>query len=43
MTHQTMPVNPKLLVRKQADQFNTLANNNGVNNNNNRFTYSTVK
>jgi len=42
MTHQTMPVNPKLLVRKQADQFNTLATN-GVNNNNNRFTYSTVK
>ena len=41
MTHQTMPVNPKLLVRKQADQFNT--HTNGVNNNNNRFTYSTVK
>lgn len=39
MAHQTLPINSKLLVRKQPDQFNTL--NNGLNGN--RFTYSTVK
>ena len=47
ISQQTLPVNSKLLIRKQIEQLNTLnnsmSNGNGNGNSNARFTYSTVK
>ena len=43
ISQQNLPVNQKLLIRKQMEQLNNSVNNNSNNNNNNRFAYSAVK